>query len=93
VKYLIKELQCLQTSLRGHTDYVHSVALRSNAQQCLSASEDGTVRLWGIDTLYYSVLILFCCISLVLSLLIIALLVIADDVNYHAYMLRQCYHT
>lgn len=34
------------TSLRGHTDYIHSVALRSSAQQCLSASEDGTVRLW-----------------------------------------------
>jgi len=45
-------LLCLQTSLRGHTDYVHSVALRSNAQQCLSASEDGTVRLWGRDFIY-----------------------------------------
>jgi len=37
----------LQTSLRGHMDYIHSVALPSNAQQCLSASEDGTVRFWG----------------------------------------------
>ena len=35
-------------SLRGHKDYVHCVTLRSNGKECLSASEDGSVRLWDI---------------------------------------------
>jgi len=34
-------------SLKGHEDYIHCVTVRPNTQQqCLSASEDGTVRLW-----------------------------------------------
>jgi len=53
---VMSKMLWLQTSLRGHSDYIHCVALRSNAQQCLSASEDGTVRLWGRGfTHFYSV--------------------------------------
>ena len=36
-----------QRSLKGHKDYIHSLALRNNGQECLSASEDGSVRIWG----------------------------------------------
>lgn len=31
-------------SLRGHTDYIHTVRVRGD--QCVSASEDGSVRFW-----------------------------------------------
>ena len=36
-----------QMSFHGHTDYIHCVTIRPSGQQFLSASEDGTVRLWG----------------------------------------------
>ncbi|XP_074854525.1 THO complex subunit 6 isoform X1 [Carettochelys insculpta] len=36
--------------LRGHSDYVHCLALRDQAQECLSGGEDGTVRMWDLRT-------------------------------------------
>jgi len=33
-------------SYRGHSDYIHAVTMRPNSQQFLSASEDGSVRVW-----------------------------------------------
>lgn len=32
--------------LSGHQDYVHSVSLKNNGRECVSASEDGSVRIW-----------------------------------------------
>uniref|UniRef100_A0A670YV96 THO complex subunit 6 n=1 Tax=Pseudonaja textilis TaxID=8673 RepID=A0A670YV96_PSETE len=32
----------------GHTDYIHCLALREQLRECLSGSEDGTVRLWDL---------------------------------------------
>ncbi|XP_013380726.1 THO complex subunit 6 homolog [Lingula anatina] len=40
----------LVQTLAGHTDYVHSVALKSLSDQCVTGSEDGTVRLWDLRT-------------------------------------------
>lgn len=37
----------LQRALRGHTDYIHCLALRERSPEVLSGGEDGTVRLWG----------------------------------------------
>ena len=37
----------LQRALRGHTDYVHCLALRERSPEVLSGGEDGAVRLWG----------------------------------------------
>ncbi|XP_050408253.1 THO complex subunit 6 homolog [Patella vulgata] len=36
----------LENSLQGHEDYVHSICLKNNGRECVSASEDGTVRIW-----------------------------------------------
>lgn len=36
-----------QGTLAGHTDYIQCLCLRPKHQQCVSGSEDGTVRLWG----------------------------------------------
>ncbi|KAK3083651.1 hypothetical protein FSP39_000796 [Pinctada imbricata] len=33
--------------LSGHTDYIHDLAVKKNNSLYASASEDGTVRLWG----------------------------------------------
>lgn len=33
-------------TLAGHTDYIQCLCLRPKHQQCVSGSEDGTVRLW-----------------------------------------------
>nr|KAG5690725.1 hypothetical protein BaRGS_022416 [Batillaria attramentaria] len=33
-------------AFEGHTDYIHKVALKNDGQECISASEDGTVRIW-----------------------------------------------
>jgi len=38
------ETRIKTASLRGHTDYIHSVRVRGD--QCVSAGEDGTVRFW-----------------------------------------------
>ncbi|XP_061445873.1 THO complex subunit 6 homolog isoform X4 [Rhineura floridana] len=35
---------------QGHTDYIHCLALRDQLRECLSGSEDGTVRLWDLRT-------------------------------------------
>lgn len=35
-----------KNTLVGHTDYVHCLSLRTKSNQCVSGSEDGTVRLW-----------------------------------------------
>ncbi|GFT77442.1 THO complex subunit 6 homolog [Nephila pilipes] len=32
--------------LEGHTDYIHCIDLGKNSQECVSASEDGSVRIW-----------------------------------------------
>lgn len=37
----------LQRALRGHTDYIHCLALRERSPEVLSGGEDGAVRLWG----------------------------------------------
>ncbi|XP_068963298.1 THO complex subunit 6 isoform X1 [Petaurus breviceps papuanus] len=37
-------------ALRGHTDYIHCLALRERSPEVLSGSEDGTVRLWDLRT-------------------------------------------
>ena len=33
--------------MSGHKDYIHCVAVLEKSNQCISGSEDGTVRLWG----------------------------------------------
>ena len=38
-------------TFQGHQDYIHSVALFNQSQQIASASEDGSVRLWGKSSL------------------------------------------
>ena len=40
----------LKATLEGHTDIVWSVAFRPNGVMLASASWDGTVRLWNVDT-------------------------------------------
>ncbi|XP_036166484.1 THO complex subunit 6 homolog isoform X2 [Myotis myotis] len=35
-------------ALRGHTDYIHCLALRDRNPEVLSGGEDGTVRLWDL---------------------------------------------
>uniref|UniRef100_A0A667J3Z8 THO complex subunit 6 n=1 Tax=Lynx canadensis TaxID=61383 RepID=A0A667J3Z8_LYNCA len=35
-------------ALRGHTDYIHCLALRERSPEVLSGGEDGTVRLWDL---------------------------------------------
>ncbi|KAM8951340.1 THO complex subunit 6 isoform 3-T3 [Lycaon pictus] len=37
-------------ALRGHTDYVHCLALRERSPEVLSGGEDGAVRLWDLRT-------------------------------------------
>lgn len=44
---LILTLPFLQRALRGHTDYIHCLALRERSPEVLSGGEDGAVRLWG----------------------------------------------
>ncbi|XP_039620934.1 THO complex subunit 6 homolog isoform X1 [Polypterus senegalus] len=36
--------------LKGHKDYVHCLALRDSAGECLSGGEDGAVRIWDLKT-------------------------------------------
>ncbi|PVD31603.1 hypothetical protein C0Q70_07018 [Pomacea canaliculata] len=38
------------SALEGHTDYIHKLLLMNEGQDCLSASEDGTVRIWDTRT-------------------------------------------
>ncbi|GFY54497.1 THO complex subunit 6 homolog [Trichonephila inaurata madagascariensis] len=40
------EKQSLLFVLEGHTDYIHCIDLGKNSQECVSGSEDGTVRVW-----------------------------------------------
>jgi len=40
------EKQSLKFTLEGHTDYVHCIDLGSSGQECISGSEDGSVRMW-----------------------------------------------
>eukprot|EP00795_Rhopilema_esculentum_P009509 gene9509-17247_t len=37
--------QC-KASLSGHNDYIHCIAALEKSNQCVSGSEDGTVRFW-----------------------------------------------
>ncbi|ESO95484.1 hypothetical protein LOTGIDRAFT_178363 [Lottia gigantea] len=36
----------LQNTLQGHEDYIHSLCLKNNGRECISVSEDGTVKIW-----------------------------------------------
>ncbi|XP_041377015.1 THO complex subunit 6 homolog [Gigantopelta aegis] len=36
----------LESTLTGHEDYVHCVCLKNHGRECVSASEDGTCRIW-----------------------------------------------
>ncbi|KAL8567252.1 hypothetical protein ACOMHN_023295 [Nucella lapillus] len=36
------------TAMEGHSDYIHKVLMKNDGQECVSASEDGTVRMWDI---------------------------------------------
>ncbi|XP_029462643.1 THO complex subunit 6 homolog [Rhinatrema bivittatum] len=44
------ETGAFMNMFRGHKDYVHCLALREKVHECLSGSEDGTVRLWDSRT-------------------------------------------
>ncbi|MEE6522370.1 hypothetical protein FKM82_020884 [Ascaphus truei] len=35
-------------ALEGHQDYIHCLALRDQQRECVSGSEDGSVRLWDL---------------------------------------------
>ncbi|XP_075034862.1 LOW QUALITY PROTEIN: THO complex subunit 6 [Mixophyes fleayi] len=37
-------------ALEGHKDYIHCLALREQQRECVSGSEDGSVRLWDLRT-------------------------------------------
>ncbi|XP_073491414.1 LOW QUALITY PROTEIN: THO complex subunit 6 [Aquarana catesbeiana] len=37
-------------ALQGHEDYIHCLALREHQRECVSGSEDGSVRLWDLRT-------------------------------------------
>ncbi|KAK2173760.1 hypothetical protein NP493_850g00038 [Ridgeia piscesae] len=37
-----------QLGLKGHTDYIHAVAMLNTGQECVTASEDGSVRIWDL---------------------------------------------
>ena len=63
----------LKMVLRGHTDYVHSVTTRNAGQECVSASEDGTARIFGRD-LFFFLSILRCCQYLFQSEYLVSLL-------------------
>ena len=34
--------------LRGHSDNIRSIAVNKDGTQCLSASSDGTIKLWSV---------------------------------------------
>uniref|UniRef100_A0A4W3HI99 Uncharacterized protein n=1 Tax=Callorhinchus milii TaxID=7868 RepID=A0A4W3HI99_CALMI len=36
-----------ELKLTGHSDYIHALTLREQLRECVSGSEDGSVRLWG----------------------------------------------
>lgn len=33
--------------MSGHTDYIHDISLKSDGNTLASASEDGSVNIWG----------------------------------------------
>ncbi|XP_068100191.1 THO complex subunit 6 homolog isoform X2 [Hyperolius riggenbachi] len=37
-------------AMKGHDDYIHCLALRDQQKECVSGSEDGSVRLWDLRT-------------------------------------------
>lgn len=46
LSFTIKTRFLFQITLSGHDNYIHSLALK-NGNTCASASEDGTVKIWG----------------------------------------------
>ena len=42
-------------ALRGHSHFVQDVVISSDGQFCLSGSWDGTLRLWDLNTVSYTV--------------------------------------
>jgi len=44
--YFLKETGKCKMTFKGHTDYLHSVAIRESNCQVVSGSEDGTARIW-----------------------------------------------
>lgn len=40
------ESKTLKFTLEGHTDYIHCLSLGSSSSECVSGSEDGTVKIW-----------------------------------------------
>jgi WD40 repeat protein len=43
-------------TFKGHSGYLHCIVQRSN-QQILTGSEDGTIKLWGIQHCFHFLLI------------------------------------
>uniref|UniRef100_A0A8C5QMS5 THO complex subunit 6 n=1 Tax=Leptobrachium leishanense TaxID=445787 RepID=A0A8C5QMS5_9ANUR len=42
------ETGAFTVNLKGHTDYIHCLSLRDHQHECVSGSEDGSVRLWDL---------------------------------------------
>eukprot|EP00912_Choanoflagellata_sp_UC4_P002511 UC4_evm1s1590 len=40
--------QKLQSTLEGHMDYLHCISLRQKPSQCVTGSEDGSIRFWDL---------------------------------------------
>ena len=55
-----------QNAMEGHADYIHKVVMKNEGLECVSASEDGTVRLWG--QLFCFLLFFHACFFVPLSL-------------------------
>jgi WD40 repeat protein len=45
--YFLEESGKCKMTFKGHTDYLHSIAVREANRQVVTGSEDGTARIWG----------------------------------------------
>jgi WD40 repeat protein/serine/threonine protein kinase len=50
IDYAVHRLEAQRAVLRGHTDRINMVDLSPDGKQVLTASSDGTVRAWSLDT-------------------------------------------